>query len=302
MASGKKLTTKEFIEKSNIKHNWKYDYSKTVYTKAKEKVCIVCPIHGEFWQKADKHMNEGCGCPKCSNNVKYDTESFIEKAKTIHGDKYDYSKVNYVNNHTKVCIIDKECGEFWQLPSNHLKGCGCHVNHGKRVWDTRGRISTEDFIKRAKNVHGDKYNYNLVEYKNMNTKVEIICNKCGRHFKQKPNNHINIKQGCPFCLQSKLECEVDEILKNKDIVFEKQKRFSWLGKQSLDFYLPEYNLAIECQGEQHYEPVDFASKGKKWAINNLKATQKRDKLKKKLCENNGVKILYYSKNNKGINL
>ena len=141
-----------------------------------------------------------------------------------------------------------------------------------------------------------------IEYKNMNTKVEIICNKCGRHFKQKPNNHINIKQGCPFCLQSKLECEVDEILKNKDIVFEKQKRFSWLGKQSLDFYLPEYNLAIECQGEQHYEPVDFAGKGKKWATNNLNATQKRDKLKKKLCENNGVKILYYSKNNKGINL
>ena len=300
MASGKKLNTKEFIEKSNLKHNWKYDYSKTVYTKAKEKVCIVCPIHGEFWQKADKHMNEGCGCPKCANNVQYNTESFIKKAKEIHGDKYDYSKVNYVNNHTKVCIIDKECGEFWQLPSNHLKGCGCYVNHGKRVWDTRGRITTEEFIKRAKGVHGDKYNYDLVEYKDMNTKVEIICNKCGKHFRQTPNNHINQQNGCPFCNESKLEKEVEKLLTKNDITFERQKKFDWLGRQSLDFYLPKFHIAIECQGEQHFKPVDFGGKGIKWATEQFQYNVKKDEIKKQKCENNGVKLLYYSNFNKNI--
>ena len=301
MGGRKQLTTKDFIERSNLVHNFKYNYDKVIYTKGKEKVCIICPIHGEFWQTAQKHIH-GDGCPECAGNAQYTTESFIKKAKEIHGNKYDYSKVNYINNHTKVCIIDKECGEFWQLPANHLKGYGCHLNHGKRVWDTRGRISTEDFIKRAKEVHGDKYDYNLVTYKDINTKVEIICKKCGRHFNQKPSNHINMKQGCPFCSQSKLETEVDEILKNKNVLFEKQKHFSWLGRQSLDFYLPEYNIAIECQGEQHYEPIDFAGKGKEWAIDSLKAIQKRDKLKKKLCENNGVKILYYSKVNKDIKI
>ena len=161
----------------------------------------------------------GDGCPKCARNAQHTTESFIRKAKQIHGDKYDYSKVEYVNNHTKFCIIDMECGEFWQLPQNHLKGCGCHINHGKRVWNTRGRITTEEFINRARKVHGDKYNYSLVEYKGANVKVEIICKKCGKHFKQTPNNHINQQNGCPFCNESKLEKEVEMFLNKKTYNF-----------------------------------------------------------------------------------
>lgn len=299
MGGKKQLTTEKFIERSNIKHNFKYDYSKSFYIKSKEKVCIICPIHGEFWQQAGKYMN-GDGCPKCAINAQHTTESFIRKAKQIHGDKYDYSKVEYVNNHTKICIIDKECGEFWQLPQNHLKGCGCHINHGKRVWNTRGRITTEEFINRARKVHGDKYNYSLVEYKGANVKVEIICKKCGKHFKQTPNNHINQQNGCPFCNESKLEKEVEMFLNKKHIIFEKQKRFNWLGRQSLDFYLPKYNIGIECQGEQHYKPVDFGGKGIKWATEQFKYTIKKDNIKKRKCENNGVKLLYYSNFNKKI--
>ena len=290
MASGRQLTHEEFIKKSSVKHNWKYDYSKTVYTKAKEKVCIICPVHGEFWQKADKHMNEGCGCPKCSKTFQYTTESFIEAARKVHGDLYDYSKVEYVNNRTKVCIIDKQAGEFWQLPSNHLNGNKCYLTQGERIWNTRGRISTEEFIKRAKDIHGGNYDYSLVDYKGINIKVDIICKKCGRKFKQTPNNHLNQKNGCPFCSQSKLEVEIDNLLRSNDISFEKQKRFPWLGRQSLDFYLPEYNIGIECQGIQHYESVEQYG-GEKRLSNQIKADEK----KYRLCTENGVKIVYYTK-------
>lgn len=293
MASGRQLTNEEFIKKSSIKHNWKYDYSKTVYTKAKEKVCIICPIHGEFWQKADKHMNEGCGCPKCSKTVQYTTETFINKAKEIHGEKYDYSKVNYINNHTKVCIIDKDAGEFWQLPSNHLKGCGCYINHGKRVWDTRGRITSEDFIKRARKIHGDMYDYNLVKYKSMHDKVKIICKKCGNVFLQTPNNHINQHNGCPECSTSKLEETVKLELDRNNIKYIKEADksvFPWIGRQRIDFYLPDYNIAIECQGIQHYEPIKQYG-GDKRLITQIKADEK----KYNLCTENGIKILYYTK-------
>jgi len=106
--------------------------------------------------------------------------------------------------------------------------------------------------------------------------------------------------GCPFCNESKLEKEVEMFLNKKHIIFEKQKRFNWLGRQSLDFYLPKYNIGIECQGEQHYKPVDFGGKGIKWATEQFKYTIKKDNIKKRKCENNGVKLLYYSNFNKKI--
>ena len=295
MANGRQMSTEEFIKKAGAKHSWKYDYSKVVYTKAKEKVCIICPIHGEFWQKADKHMNEGCGCPKCAGNIKFTTEDFIKEAKKVHGDKYDYSKVNYINNHTKVCIIDKDAGEFWQLPTNHLNGRGCHKNYGKRVWDTRGRITTDEFIERAKKVHGDKYDYSFADYKDMATKTKIKCKKCGRVFLQTPNNHINQKNGCPFCKSSKLENEVEETLIKNNIAYIREagkKVLPWIGKQRLDFYLVKHKIGIECQGIQHYEPVkEFGGEAR------FRKQIESDNEKKKLCDENNVRLLYYTKYN-----
>lgn len=114
------------------KYGDKYDYSKVEYKGNKVKVCIICPIHGEFWVAPTNHVSKHnkCGCPKCSKKGsgergKLTLEEFIERAKKVHGDKYDYSKVNYVNNGTKVCIICPIHGEFWQAPTNHLSGAGC---------------------------------------------------------------------------------------------------------------------------------------------------------------------------------
>lgn len=119
-----KTTQEEFISKAREVHGDKYDYSKVEYKGNKNKVCIICPEHGEFWQLPSSHL-KGAGCPNCSGNKKYTTKEFIEKARKIHGDKYDYSKVEYVNSETKVCIICPEHGEFWQKPARHLMGQGC---------------------------------------------------------------------------------------------------------------------------------------------------------------------------------
>ena len=93
----KKVTTEDFIKKAREIHGDKYDYSKVEYIKRNQKVCIICPVHGEFWQIPGNHLC-GNGCSECSGKKKSNTEDFIKKAREIHGDRYDYSKVNYVNN------------------------------------------------------------------------------------------------------------------------------------------------------------------------------------------------------------
>ncbi len=285
----KKLTLESFLERSEKIHNNKYDYSKVEYTNAKTKVCIICPKHGEFWQTPDNHL-KGKGCAYCAKIKKLTTEEFIKRAKEVHGNKYDYSKVDYINTHKKVCIICPKHGEFWQTPANHLLGRGCKVCVGNSY-----SYSTKEWIEKAKEIHNDEYDYSKVEYINSKTKVCIICPKHGE-FMMLPNNHL-FGQKCPSCRESKLEREVNEILKSKNIIFHKQKRFEWLGKQSLDFYLPEHSLAIECQGIQHYKPVDFGGKGESVANEEFLLTVKRDNKKKKLCEKNGIKILYINNDN-----
>jgi len=294
----KKKTKEEFIKEARKKHGDKYDYSKVDYKHSKTKVCIICPKdgHGEFWQKPNNHT-QGQGCPTCglenSREKKASTkEKFIKMACEVHGDKYDYSKVEYVNAQTKVCIIcsKHDHGEFWQTPSNHLSGKGC-PNCGIEDKSKKLTSSKEDFIKKARKVHGDKYDYSKVQYVNNHTKVYIICPKHGE-FWQTPNDHLK-GAACPKCNLSHLERSVMNYLDENGITYDYQKRFKWLGKQSLDFYLPDYKVGIECQGEQHFFPVDFASKGVELACKQFDKLIKRDKRKKALCEKNGIKLLYF---------
>ena len=130
------------------------------------------------------------------------TEQFIERAKQIekHKDKYDYSKVVYVNSQTKVIILCRICGtEFLQVPNSHLQGSGCDTcAHAKNHKDQT--YTKEQFIERAVAVHGpDRYDYTDSDYKRAHTKVSIKCNECERTFSQIPNNHISKGFGCPHC-------------------------------------------------------------------------------------------------------
>lgn len=285
----KKNTKEEFIERAKKVHGDKYDYSKVEYVNNNTKVCIVCPIHGEFWQRPGDHML-GRGCRFCYGNEKMTNVIFIEKARKIHGDKYDYSKIEYNGNKSKVCIICSEHGEFWQRPNDHLTGYGCPYC-GNNIKKT-----TEQFIKQAIEIHGKKYDYSKVEYKGARKKVCIICPIHGE-FWQEPANHLN-GSNCPYCNcgnKSKMENNIRSELEAKKINFEQQKTFDWLKyKKSLflDFYCDEYKFAIEVQGDQHYVPIErFGGQ------EDFKIRQKRDEAKKKLCEEHGIRMFYITKKN-----
>lgn len=294
------MTLDGFIKKAKEVHGDKYDYSKVEYKNSKTKVCIICPIHGEFFQTPYNHL-KGFGCSKCghektSSAKTSNTSTFIEKAMSVHNDKYDYSKTNYINTKTKVCIICPEHGEFWQTPSTHLSGGGCWKCGLQRISNVR-KYTTEKFIEKAKKIHGDKYDYSKVDYVDSKTKVCIICPKHGE-FWQTPNNHIN-GLGCAECgheYKSLFEEDVFSKLKELNIRMIRQKTFDWLKYRTnmfLDFYLPDYNIAIEVQGEQHYKPSDFFG-GEETFVNQ----QKRDKKKFDLCKKHNIKIFYLRNRNK----
>lgn len=196
----KRYTTEEFIEKAKEIHGNKYNYSKVVYKNSSTKVEIICPKHGSFFQSPYSHLN-GCGCPKCgkesmANIIRKDKEQFINEAKAIHGDKYDYSKVEYKNKENDVCIICPKHGEFWQRAANHLKGCGCPKCRYEKMTEEY-KDTLQDFIEKANIVHNGKFDYSKVKYIDSQTKVCIICPEHGE-FWQKPNNHLH-GWGCAKC-------------------------------------------------------------------------------------------------------
>lgn len=281
-----------FLKKVKDKNNNDIDLTNFIYNGSKNAGKCKCNKCGNVWFTTPDSLYLGTGCPKCGilkqkEKQIWTKDKFIERAKQIHNDKYDYSKVIYEGALKKVHIICNACGnEFEQTPSHHLRGQGCPKCGGTKVH------TQEDFLRMCKDVHGVKYDYSKVIYKSMHDKVTIICNKHGI-FKMLPSNHIYKKQGCPLCKESKLENEVDKILSDKGVNYERQKRFIWLGRQSLDFYLVDYNIGIECQGRQHFGEVpDF--KG----AETYEVIKKRDIKKKQLCDENGVSLFYFNYNDK----
>lgn len=286
----KKLTTEEFIRKAKEIHGDKYDYSKVEYVNARSEICIICPIHGEFWQKAANHLN-GRGCHKCgiekeANNRRKNTEYFIEMAKKVHSDKYDYSKSEYTNRKFGITIICPKHGEFIQIAGDHLNGAGC-----PQCYDERRRFNSlsniDEFIIKAKKIHGDRYDYSKSEYIGRHKKMCIICPIHGE-FWQTPSDHLS-GCGCPKCNISRLEEEVMLLLEDNNIVYEYRQHPEWLDGLELDFYLPKHNLAIECQGLQHFESIGFFGGDK-----NFLYVKNNDKKKLELISKTNIKLLYYS--------
>ena len=185
------LGNHNFINKSIEIHGDVYDYSLVEYKNNLSRVYIICKVHNIFSQTPASHMS-GNGCPKCGTESmvlkqRHDTNKFIDKSKKVHGNRYDYSKVKYINNNFHVDIICKEHGDFKQLSSNHLSGQGCPKCVGKS-------LTTEEIIEKCKKTHENKYNYSIQD-----EKIIIICKNHGE-FSQKLNNHLNLKQGCPKCV------------------------------------------------------------------------------------------------------
>jgi hypothetical protein len=284
----KKLTKNDFIQRCIKIHNNKYDYSLVEYKNLHTSIKIICPIHGKFLQEANHHMR-GCQCPKCQKCHNYSTEEWIKIAKEVHGDKYDYSLVEYVNNRVKIKIICPIHGEFLQTPAEHVSGRGCYKCGMNSIGDKK-RKTLEQFITDANKIHNNKYDYSLVEYKNAKIRVKIICPKHGI-FEQRPDNHINLKRGCPECVNSIGEEKISSYLKN--VKYISQYRFEECRGEkyslSFDFYLPEQNLCIEYQGEQHFKPIKYFG-----GIKKFKYQQKNDQIKRDYCQKNGINLLEIS--------
>lgn len=289
MPSG--VTNDEMIARFKSKHGERYDYSKTKYESYRSKVTVTCRMHGDFRIAVRNHLR-GSGCPACGEKtrarkiIRKCNDEFINKARSVHGDKYDYSLVKYVNAKSDVKIICQKHGMFLQQPSYHLSGNGCKrcaLEHASMI---KKDAASKRFFKLANKLHGSKYDYSLTNYINSYTTVDILCRRHGI-FKQLPTNHL-LGHGCPRCNFSHLERAVCIGLDKDGIQYLYQKRFSWLGLQSFDFYIPSKGVAIECQGEQHFNVVERFGGERQ-----LKIQLKRDELKYCLAKEHNINLIYY---------
>ena len=213
----RKLTADQWIKRAISKHGSLYDYSKIDYVNGRQKVVIVCSKHGDFLQSLESH-SRGSGCPKCGvessrNKQSLNLDKVIERARRVHGDFYDYSLVKYVNTQTPVTIICPKHGNFEQTIANHTGHnksgcwkCGKERSAEKQRGVSREykgkRMTTEEFISRAKIMHGEKYDYSRTVFKGDKIKVEIGCPIHG-FFWQDPRNHTH-KGGCGYCAGRRL--------------------------------------------------------------------------------------------------
>lgn len=272
-----------FITKAREIHGDKYDYSKSIYVKAHSKLIVICPEHGEF--TIDPHHHKlGVGCYHCGREKivasrQYDQETFITKARAVHGDLYDYSKVVYDKSNIKVILVCPVHGEFSIRPADHInqkQGC---KKCGHETLSEKFRSNTEEFISKAKQIHEDIYDYSKVNYIKASIKVTINCPEHG-DFLVRPSSHLT-GSGCPICSSSKGEKFISKILKENNINFIREFRLPEIlnVKYRYDFWLPDHNLLIEFHGGQHYFPVEYFG-----GEESFKKTRERDIFKKILAK------------------
>jgi len=297
----RKLGLNEFIKRANNIHNNFYDYTKSVYKDTSTKLIICCPKHGEFEQTPGNHLS-GHGCWYCmrENLVKTLTYSFDEwlyMAKKQHGDKFDYSKVDYINLNTPVKIICKEHGDFKQSPNTHLisdYACPkCLYTHRSEILT----MSQDDFIKRCKLIHYNFYDYSKTVYKSGKDFIIIKCPKHGE-FKQRAGIHLN-GHACKKCQLSKYEKMIMNYLDKNNI--QNIPGFRFLDCRNkfplpFDFYLPKHNICIEFDGEHHFKEIDFSNGKltKEELSNRLKLNIINDNIKNEYCKNNRIKLIRIS--------
>lgn len=278
-----------FIKKSINIHNDKYDYSNIHYINNVTKVEIICRIHGLFQQTPRDHLN-GCGCIKCGLDSMIDSKinkNWLMDFKSTHDDLYDYSKSIYISAKSKIEIICKEHGSFFQRVMDHKRGYGCAIC-GKLKANLK--LKSNNWLSDFKNTHGDLYDYSKSEYVKNQIKIEIICEKHGSFF-QTPALHKR-GSGCPNCKISKGENKIMEYLLINNIDFKTQFSFDdckFVNKLLFDFYIPSKNICIEYDGIQHFESIEHFGGDKR-----LKDQKNKDLIKNKWCEYNKINLLRIS--------
>jgi hypothetical protein len=223
----KRLTTEEFIKKATALFGKRYDYSEVIYLNSITPIVIKCRKHGYLKNMTpNKHLRRDGGCPECKKEKaqkKYvmPIDEYINRANSIHQDRYDYKLVHqFKNQHEKIKLICNDCSNtFNQSAMDHLAGKGCNNKKciSKKITNFF-LLSQEEFISRAYAIHGrERYSYKNATYKGTDKKISILCNLCRREFSQTPNAHINQQQGCPSCGDeiNRLGDNLKNLIKNK---------------------------------------------------------------------------------------
>lgn len=235
------MTTEEFVAKATTVHGGEYTYENVVYVKYNIKINITCKKHGSFMQTPTSHL-KGCGCPKCAHELasvthRRTTEVFIEKAKEVWGDRYDYSRVVYKTRKDPIIIICPKHGKFIQKPYLHLEGSLCPKCGIEKHSESMKKIDQQVFIERSTELHNGKYTYEKVVYIDTSSKVEITCPKHGS-FWQRARMHLS-GQGCWECSR---ELVGDKNRGTQEEFIEKSKL---THGDKYDYSLVEYKNSLE---------------------------------------------------------
>lgn len=302
----RRITTEQFVACSRKIHGETYDYSRTSYIAAKKKVEITCRKHGIFSVTPDNHIRRHSGCPLCASRRRGEINSrklrgrhhnnfssslskrfadFLAKSRIVHGDRYDYSLVKYKSKRAVIELICSKHGKFETLPGRHMRGSGCPVCARENR-----RKNQDEFIRDAILIHGGKYDYSRVSYWNCKTKVIIGCLIHGE-FLQSPNKHL-CGHGCSRCRESHGERAIAKWLDFHGIKHEREKLFDgcvnpFTGKNlRFDFYIPNRNMCIEFDGEQH-----SVIRTQGIFAGTIEKIRKRDEMKDNFCSVSGIRLL-----------
>jgi hypothetical protein len=243
------LTTEDWKAAAIKAHGDKYDYSQAQYRGYGCQIAIVCPNHGVFHQRENNHRN-GNGCPKCGVQSRREIrshgfDSFVAAANALHNYRYDYPDQTILNSRTKARILCPVHGAFEQMVYKHLAGNGC-AKCGYEANGAKSQIGVSEFLRRAKEVHGDTYEY-VSNYYGMHKNVRIRCPLHGE-FSQTPSNHIG-GAGCPSCVGriSKGETELGDFVESLGFTVSRNDT-SVMGKYEIDIYVPDKRIGIEYNG------------------------------------------------------
>ncbi len=289
-------TSKEdFLKLAHEKYKGEYEYDLSNFQNLSSIITIICKKHGEYKTYAFSHLNHECRHCHFEKRTQT-TKKFIEKSNIIYGtDIFDYSLVEYISSSKKVKIICKKCNKiFERTPNHHLQKHFCpNCNISKK-------LSTEEFILKSMNTHGDYYDYSKSIYINARTPIIVTCKLHG-DFTTRPNNHI-FGIGCPVCCSSKGELKIRRYLENNNFIFKQEEKFNNCRNPKtkrvlpFDFYIPNHNILIEYDGAWHFEQKAYSKKTK----DTLTDSQYRDSIKNRYCEDNNIRLLripYWDFNN-----
>lgn len=260
----------------------------TPYVNAKTKVKVRHNKCGHtYWVVPSSFTSGGRRCPYCYGNIKKTTKDFKHELTNVLGNEYTLLGT-YKNALTPILVNHNKCGhEFMATPHELLRGRRCPVCY------KTSKYNNDIFEKKLYLLVGNEYTV-LGKYVDSKTPIRIKHNKCGHIYKVRPNDFLNSNERCPYCNQSHGEQLVTRALKNLyGLTINTDFYYGYVlpNKLHLDFYLPKHKLAIEYDGIQHYQPVDFAGKGATWAQKHFKQQQLNDRTKDQYCKEHHIKLV-----------